>query len=142
MQTEIDLLKQCITELKVEFEVKNSEIPELRKKLIEFEARNVKIHKLRKKVVEVEAKNTKLIKQMMEENNRRNARIEILEKNKMDVTDRVLTLEQKHLQDNITNNNSSNFNSGIDHICKTNEDKEMDIFLVDINKKNIGKDIR
>ncbi|PKK76432.1 hypothetical protein RhiirC2_845216 [Rhizophagus irregularis] len=63
--------------------------------------------------------------------------IEVLEKNKTDTTDRVPTLEQKHSQDDITNNNSFNFNSGVDHVCKTNEDKEMDAFLVDVNKKSI-----
>jgi len=94
MQTEIDLLKQRITELEAELEAKNSEIPELRKKLAEFEARDVKIHELRKKVAEVEAKNAELIKQIMEENNRRDARIEDLEKNKMN---RVTKLEQKQL---------------------------------------------
>ncbi|CAB4398367.1 unnamed protein product [Rhizophagus irregularis] len=45
----------------------------------------------------------------MEENNRRDARIEVLEKNKTDTIDRVPTLEQKYSQNNITNNNSSNF---------------------------------
>ncbi|RIA96776.1 hypothetical protein C1645_814978 [Glomus cerebriforme] len=89
------------------------------------------IYELRKKVAEVEAKNAELIKQMMEENNRYDARIEVLEKNKTDITDRVPTLEQKHSQDDITNNNFSNFNSGVNYICKTNEDKEKDVFLVD-----------
>ena len=125
MQSEIDLLRQHIVELEAELETKNSEIPELRKKLAEFKARDVEIHELRKKVAEVEARNAELIKQMMEENNRRDARIEVLEKNKTDTTDRVPTLEQKHSQDDITNNNSSNFNSGVDHVCKTNEDKEI-----------------
>jgi len=69
MQTEIDLLKQRITELEAELETKNSEIPELRKKLAEFEVRDVEIHELRKKVAEVEARNA-------EENDRRDARIE------------------------------------------------------------------
>ncbi|RGB23538.1 hypothetical protein C1646_774329 [Rhizophagus diaphanus] len=68
MQSEVDLLKQRITDLearKAELEVKNAEIPELRKKL-----------------AEVEARNAKLIKQIMEENNRRDAKIK-------DTTDRV-----------------------------------------------------
>ncbi|RIB24294.1 hypothetical protein C2G38_2168941 [Gigaspora rosea] len=115
MQSEIDSLRQRITELEVEkaeLEAKNSEIPELRKKLAEFEVRVVEIHKLRKKVADVEARNAELIKQIMEENNRRDARIEVLEKNRTDTTDRVPTLEHKHLQNDITNNNPSNLNSG------------------------------
>ncbi|RIA89764.1 hypothetical protein C1645_738388 [Glomus cerebriforme] len=78
--------------IKAEFETKNSEISKFRKRLAKFEARDIKIHELRKKVVEVETKNAELIKQMMEENNRREARIEDLEKN---TTDRVMKLEQK-----------------------------------------------
>jgi len=140
MQSEIDLLRQCIVELEAELETKNSEISELRKRLAEFEARDVEIHELRKKVAEVEAKNAELIKQMMKENNRRNARIEDLEKNKMD---RVTKLEQKQLQNDSTPNNSiSNFNSSVVHPEKSLEDKEMDIFLVNINKKSIGENIR
>ena len=79
MSSELESLKQRITELEAELEAKNS-------KLAEFEARDVKIYKLRKKVIEFEAKNAELIKQMMEENNRRDARIE-------DTTDRVTKLE-------------------------------------------------
>ncbi|RIA96359.1 hypothetical protein C1645_733356 [Glomus cerebriforme] len=93
MQTKINLLKQHITKFEAELEAKNSEISELRKKLAKFKARDVKIHELRKKIAKVEAKNAELIKQMMEKNNRHDARIEILEKNKMDITDRVPTLE-------------------------------------------------
>ncbi|CAG8794359.1 21566_t:CDS:2, partial [Dentiscutata erythropus] len=120
----IESLRQCITELEVEkaeLEAKNSEIPELRKKLAEFEARVVEIHELRKKVADVKARNAELIKQMMEENNRRDARIEVLEKNKTDTTNRVPTLEHKHSQNDITNNNSSNFNSGADHHEKSSQ---------------------
>ncbi|PKK56027.1 hypothetical protein RhiirC2_830368, partial [Rhizophagus irregularis] len=151
MQTEIDSLRQRITELEAELEAKNSEIPELRKKLAEFEARDDEIHELRKKVAEVEAKNAELIKQMIEENNRRDARIEDLEKNKTDTTDRVTELEQKQVQNgNTPNNKSSNFNLGADqgslcerpHHEKSLEDKKMDTFLVDANKKSIGEDIR
>ena len=44
--------------------------------------------------------------------------------------------------DNTSNNNSSNFNSGVVHPEKSLEDKEMDVFLVDVNKKSIGENIR
>uniref|UniRef100_U9TK13 Uncharacterized protein n=2 Tax=Rhizophagus irregularis (strain DAOM 181602 / DAOM 197198 / MUCL 43194) TaxID=747089 RepID=U9TK13_RHIID len=122
MQSEVDLLKQRITELearKAELEVKNAEIPELRKKL-----------------AEVEARNGKLIKQIMEENNRRDAKIK-------NTTDRVAKLEQKQLlNDNAPNNNSSDFNSGKNHHEKSLEDKEIDAFLIDVYKKSISDEIR
>src|SRR3954462_2054727 len=143
MQTEIDLLKQRITELEAELETKNSEIPELRKKLAESETRDVEIQELRKKVAEVEAKNAELIRQMMEENNRRDARIEDLEKNKTDTTDRVTELEQKQLQNaNTPNNKSSNFNSDADHHEKPLDDKVTDDFLNEEYKKIVSEDIR
>ena len=117
-----------------------SEIDLLRQQIIELEAENVEISELKKKLAEVEARNAELIKQMMEENNRRDARIEDLKKN---TTDRVTKLEQKQLQNDSTPNNSvSNFNSGVVHPEKSLENKEMDAFLVDINKKSIGENIR
>ena len=109
MSSKLESLKQRITELEAELEVKNSEILELRKKLTEFEVRDIKIYELRKKVAEFEARNAELIKQITEENNKRDARIENLEKNKMNTIDRISILEQKYSQNNITNNNSSNF---------------------------------
>ncbi|PKC56257.1 hypothetical protein RhiirA1_542191 [Rhizophagus irregularis] len=133
MQTEIASLRQRITELeaekaelKAELEAKNSEIPELKKKLAEVEARNVKI----------EARNAELMKQMIEENNRRDVRIE-------DTNDRVAKLEQKQLQnDGTPNNNLSNFNSGEDYHEKPLEDRRMDDFLNEVNKKSTGEVIR
>src|ERR1043165_8780902 len=96
MSSKLESLKQRITELEAELEVKNSEILELRKKLTEFEVRDIKIYELRKKVAEFEARNAELIKQITEENNKRDARIENLEKNKMNTIDRIIKLEQNH----------------------------------------------
>lgn len=56
MQIEIDLLKQCITELEAELKAKNSEIPELRKKLAKFEVRDVKIHDLERRLLRLRPK--------------------------------------------------------------------------------------
>ncbi|RIA89538.1 hypothetical protein C1645_824721 [Glomus cerebriforme] len=119
--------KKC--HLKTELKVKNSEIPEFRKKLVKFKVRNVEIYELRKKVADVEVRNAELIKQMTEENNRYDARIENPEKNKMNITDRVIKLKQNYSQnDNTFNDNVSKFNSGADHICKVNKDKKMALF--------------
>src|SRR5438874_4085822 len=115
MSSELEVLKQRI----IEVEAENAEIPELRKKLAEVEARNV----------EIEARNAKLMKQMIEKNNRRDARIE--------------KLEEKQLQsDNTPNNILSNFNSGVVHHEKSSQEKEMDIFLDEEDKKIVGEDIR
>ncbi len=133
MQTEINLLRQHIIELKVEkaelkaeFEAKNSKIPKLKKKFTEVEIRNIKI----------EARNAKLMKQMIEENNWCDVRIK-------DISDKVVKLEQKQLQnDNTSNNNLSNFNSDAKHHKKLLKDKKMDNFLNKVHKKKIGDDIR
>ena len=118
MSSELEVLKQRIIELEAE----NAEIPELRKKLAE-------ILELRKKLAEVEARNTELMKQMIEENSRRDARIE--------------KLEEKQLQsDNTPNNILSNFNSGVVHHEKSSEEKEMDNFLLEADKKSVDEDIR
>jgi len=77
-----------------------SELEVLKQRITELEAENIK---LKAEKAEVEARNAELIKQMMEENNRRDARI--------------AKLEQKQLQndntrnDNPSNNASTNFNS-------------------------------
>ena len=145
MQSEIDLLKQRITELEarnVELETENAEIPELRKKLAEIPELRKKLAEVEARNVEIEARNAELMKQMIEENNRRDARIE--------------KLEEKQLQsDNTPNNNLSNFalapdssnpsgeaNSGVDHHEKSSQEKEMDIFLDEEDKKIVGEDIR
>src|SRR5690349_17356089 len=110
-----DLLKQRITELEarnVELETENAEIPELRKKLAEIPELRKKLVEVEARNVEIEARNAELMKQMIEENNRRDARIE--------------KLEEKQLQsDNTPNNILSNFNLGVVHHEKSSQEKEM-----------------
>jgi hypothetical protein len=126
--SELELLRQRIRELEAE----NAEIPDFRKKLAE-------IPELRKKLTEAEARNSELIKQIMEENNRHDAKIE-------DTNDRVAKLEQLQNDntpnDNTPNNNSSNFNSGAIYHEKPLEEKEMDNFLLKVHKKIVDADIR
>ena len=102
MQSEIDLLKQRITELEarnVELETENAEIPELRKKLAEIPKLRKNLAKVEARNVEIEARNVELMKQIIEENNRCDIRIE--------------KLKEKQLQNNNTPNSIlSNFNSG------------------------------
>ncbi|GES93752.1 hypothetical protein GLOIN_2v1695250 [Rhizophagus clarus] len=124
----------CVTEDKriIELEAENAEIPELRKKLAEIPELRKKLAEVEARNVEIEARNAELLKQMIEENNRRDARIE--------------KLEEKQLQnDNTPNNNftlAPSANSGAEHHEKSQEDKEVVAFLVDVNKKSIGGDIR
>src|SRR3954453_1683907 len=113
MQSEINLLRQRITELeaeKVELEAKN---PELLKQVIN-------------ETIKYKAENEEL-----------RIRIEKLEKNKTDTAklvsenvelkDRVTKVEQRQLQnDNFPNNGLSNFNSNAENHGKLLEDKEMD----------------
>src|SRR3954471_9733130 len=115
MQSEIDSLRQRITELeaeKAELEAKNSE--------------------LLKRVIEETTK-------YKAENDELRVRIEELEKNKTDTAklvsenvelrDRVTKVEQRQLQnDNSSNNDLSNFNSNAEKHRNLLENKEMDDF--------------
>ncbi|PKC58784.1 hypothetical protein RhiirA1_540884 [Rhizophagus irregularis] len=125
MSSELEVLKQRIIELEAE----NAEIPELRKKLAEIPELRKKLAEVEARNVEIEARNAELMKQMIEENNRRDARIE--------------KLEEKQLQnDNTPNNILSNFNSGAVHHEKPLEEKEMDNFLLEAHKKIVSSEIK
>ena len=115
MQSEIDLLRQCITELEVE--------------KAELEAEN---SKLLKRIIEETTK-------YKAENDELRVKIEKLEKNKIDTTklvsenvelrDWVTKVEQRQLQnDNSPNNGLSNFNSVAENHGKLLENKEIDDF--------------
>src|SRR3954466_471016 len=85
MQSEIDLLRQHFTELEVKY-------VKIKAEKVELEIRNAEIPELRKKVAEIEAENAKL-RHIIEENARRDAenaehkaRIEELEKNSADTS--------------------------------------------------------
>ncbi|POG81142.1 hypothetical protein GLOIN_2v1835304 [Rhizophagus irregularis DAOM 181602=DAOM 197198] len=125
MSSELEVLKQRIIELEAE----NAEIPELRKKLAEIPELRKKLAEVEARNVEIEARNAELMKQMIEENNRRDARID--------------KLEEKQLQnDNTPNNILSNFNSGVVHHEKPLEEKEMDNFLLEAHKKIVSSEIK
>ncbi|GBC43422.2 hypothetical protein GLOIN_2v1835304 [Rhizophagus irregularis DAOM 181602=DAOM 197198] len=125
MSSELEVLKQRIIELEAE----NAEIPELRKKLAEIPELRKKLAEVEARNVEIEARNAELMKQMIEENNRRDARID--------------KLEEKQLQnDNTPNKILSNFNSGVVHHEKPLEEKEMDNFLLEAHKKIVSSEIK
>src|SRR2546421_9791571 len=170
MSSELELSKQRIIELEaenVEIAELRKENAELRKentdfrmKFANFEAERAEF---KRKIAETlrmteeertrrEAENVKLratIGEMRKNNTKENA----------ELRERVTKVEQRQMlndntpndntpNDNTSNNNSSNFNSGVDQVSigphreKSLEEKEMNAFLVDENKKSVGDDIR
>jgi len=59
MQTEIDLLKQRITELETELKVKNIKYVKLKAKIADLEAENIEYIRLKVKIAELEVENIK-----------------------------------------------------------------------------------
>ncbi len=140
MSFELELSKQRIIKL----EAKNSG---LRIKLSVFDA----------EIVELKRKNAEFLRVNKEYNERRDAEIVKLKirikEMESEFRDRITKVKQNQSlidntpnnntpNDNTSNNNSSNFNSGVVHLKKLLEDKEIDVFLVDVNKKSIGENIK
>ncbi|PKY59345.1 hypothetical protein RhiirA4_482003, partial [Rhizophagus irregularis] len=143
MSSELELLKQRITELEAE----NVEIAELRKENTDL--RN-KLSVSDAEIAELKRSNNEFLRANREYNERRDAenaklkaRIEELESENIEVRDRLTKVEQKQSQNDITpNNNSSKFNSGAVHHEKPLEEKEMDSCLLEAHKKIVSEDIR
>ncbi|RIA99236.1 hypothetical protein C1645_861416 [Glomus cerebriforme] len=72
------------------------EIAELRKKFAEIEGENAEIPELRRKVAEVEAENAKL-RQIIEENARRDVRVKELEQKNTELETRLAIVEQSSM---------------------------------------------
>src|SRR3989337_3395011 len=124
MSSELESLKQRITELEAEnaeLRKENTEICDLRFKLSVSDA----------EIAELKRRNAETLRSNAEYNERREFR------------DRLTKVEQSQsLIDNTpidnthtSKNNSSNFNSGADHHEKSSQEKEMDIFLDEEDKK-------
>ncbi|CAB4381590.1 unnamed protein product [Rhizophagus irregularis] len=163
MSSELELLKQRITELEAE----NVEIGELRKENAELRKENTD---LRMEFANFEAERAELkrriaetLRMTEEERTRRDAEnvklraiIEELKSENIEVRDRLTKVEQNQLQnDNSSNNNSSNFNSVAvpeaitvptnSAKClngKLLEEKDMDSFLLEAHKKIISSEIK
>ena len=148
MSSELEVLKQRITELETEnaeLRKENTEIRDLRFKLSVSDA----------EIAELKRRNAKTLRSNAEYNERRDAEnaklragIEELKSENAGLRDRVTKVEQRQMlndntpNDNTPNNNSSNFNSGADHHEKLSQEKEMGIFLDGMNKKIVSEDIR
>jgi hypothetical protein len=157
--SELEVLKQRITELEAknaklevenaELRKENTEIPDLRNKLSVFDA---EIAELKRRNAETLRVNDEYNKRRDAENAKLKARIEELE---FEFRDRITKVEQKQtLNDNSSNNNLSNFNSVADQestvmhhekpLVDTSlpEDKETDAFLDEVHKKKVSNEIR
>jgi hypothetical protein len=148
----------------------SSELELLKQRITELEAKNAK---LEAEKAEIEARNAELLKQVMEKDAKRDAEnaklragIEELKYENAGLRDRITKVEQNQLQNdsaegtqgkrnNTPNNNSSNFNSGAvpEAITvptnsakrlngKSLEEKEMDNFLLEADKKIVSDGIR
>ena len=119
----------------------------------------IEISKLRRKFADVEAENAKL-KQIIEENARRDARVEELEQKNTELEARLAIVEQgssvvddqlhkeaiskrfvKQTVSDVDLSSSMTDQRNNDD-AKTSEEKEMDAFLVEINKKSISNKIK
>ncbi|CAG8499057.1 16869_t:CDS:2 [Cetraspora pellucida] len=134
MASELEVLKQCITELEAknakleaenaELKKENTEIPNLRNKLLVFDA----------KIAELKRRNAKALRANKENNERCDvkvkkleARLVIVEQNDKEVIPEVLP------EISAPNNNTDN---------KSSENKKTDFFLDEVHKKKVSNEIR
>ncbi|PKC54156.1 hypothetical protein RhiirA1_477871 [Rhizophagus irregularis] len=101
----------------------SSELEVLKQRIIELEAKNA----------ELEAEKAELLKQIMEENTRRDVRVEELEQKNKELETRLAIVEQASLpveeqtyNDNPSDNSTSNFNSVTEYHEKPLVDVETD----------------
>ena len=146
MSFELESFKQRITELEAEntkLRKENTEIPYLRNKLSVSDA----------EIAELKRRNIEFLRANKEYNERRDAEIAKLRAENVEFRDRLTKVEQNQSlidntpndntpNDNTSNNNSSNFNSGADHHEKSSQEKEMDNFLVEADKKIVSSEIK
>ncbi|PKB96916.1 hypothetical protein RhiirA5_506800 [Rhizophagus irregularis] len=134
----------------------SSELEVLKQRIIELEAKNA----------ELEAEKAELLKRIMEENTRRDVRVEELEQKNKELETRLAIVEQASLpveeqtyNDNPSDNSTSNFNSVVteyhkkplvdvetDNFLMANgkslEEKDMDSFLLEAHKKIVSSEIK
>ena len=155
MSSELELLKQHITELEAKNDKLEAENAELRKENTEIRDLRFKLSVSDAEIAELKRRNAETLRSNAEYNERRDAEnaklragIEELKSENAGLRDRVTKVEQRQMlndntpNDNTPNNNSSNFNSGADHHEKLSQEKEMGIFLDGMNKKIVSEDIR
>jgi len=155
MSSELELLKQRITELEVKNNKLEAENAELRKENTEIRDLRIKLSVSDAEIAELKRRNIEFLRANEEYNERRDAKnaklratIGELKSENAGLRDRITKVEQRQMlndntpNDNTPNNNSSNFNSGAVHHEKSSQEKGMDIFLDGVDKKIVGEDIR
>src|SRR6266498_79705 len=162
MSSELELMKQCITELEAE----NVEIAELRKENAELRKENIEISNLRIKlsvsdaeIAELKRRNAEFLRANKEYNKRHNAKVNKLEQKNKELETRLAIVEQASLpveeqsyNNNPSDDSTSNFNSVAEYHEKPlvdvetdnsfPEEKEMDNFLLEAYKKIVISEIK
>src|SRR2546423_4498819 len=158
MSSELESLKQRITELEAKNDKLEAENAELKKENTEICNLRFKLSVSDAEIAELKRKNAETLRSNAEYNERRDAentklkaRIEELES---EFRDRLTKVKQKQTlndntpNDNTSNKNSSNFalapsaNLGVVHHEKPLKEKEMDSFLLDAHKKIVSSEIK
>src|SRR6266498_3601778 len=154
MSSELESLKQRITELEAEnreLRKENTEIPYLKNKLSVSDV----------EIAELKRRNIKFLRANEEYNERRDADNAKLRAENVEFRDRLTKVEQKQTlqsaltaNDNSSNISSSNFNLVADQMSMVThhekplvdtllpEDKETDAFLYEVYKKKVNNEIR
>src|SRR3989337_2296630 len=158
MSSELESLKQRISELEAKNDKLEAENAELRKGNTEVRYLRFKLSVSDAEIAELKRRNAKTLRSNAEYNERRDAentklkaRIEELEsefKDRLTKVKQKQTLNDNTPNDNTPNKNSSNFalapsaNSGVVHHEKPLEEKEMDSFLLETHKKIVSSGIK
>ena len=143
MSSELELLKQRFSEL----EAKNAKLE------AENSGLRIKLSVSDAEIAELKRMHTEVLRANGEYNEMRDAEIAKLRAENVEFRDRLMKVEQNQSQNdsngnNTPDNNSSNFNSDVDHHGKLlvdtslPEDKEMDAFLDEVHKKKVSNEIR
>ncbi|GBC09786.1 hypothetical protein RclHR1_00910036 [Rhizophagus clarus] len=155
MSSELELLKQRITELEAKNDKLEAENAELRKENTEIRDLRIKLSVSDAEIAELKRRNNEFLRANKEYNERRDAENAKLKAENVEFRDRLTKVEQNQsLIDNSSNTHSSNFNSVADQAPTVihhekplvdtllPEDKETVAFLNEEHKKKVSNEIR
>ncbi|GBB98954.1 hypothetical protein RclHR1_06770019 [Rhizophagus clarus] len=154
MSSELELLKQRITELEAKNDKLEAENAELRKENTEIRDLRIKLSVSDAEIAELKRRNNEFLRANKEYNERRDAENAKLKAENVEFRDRLTKVEQNQsLIDNSSNTHSSNFNSVADQAPTVihhekplvdtllPEDKETVAFLNEEHKKKVSNEI-
>ena len=154
MLSELESLKQHITELEAKndkLEVENAELKKGNTKIcdlrIKLSISDAEIAELKRMYTKVLRANGEYNEMCDTENAKLKAIIKELKSENIEFRDRLMKVEQNQSQNdsngnNTPDNNSSNFNSAVGHHGKLSQEKEMDNFLLEADKKIVSDGMR